>query len=212
MFPIKDCISSVHYFIRLQEDNLSRSECLHLVFTRDAGLDGGVRGSTEAPAGPVAGVQQPAAQAGRVEHPVLAASNSLNIGRSHVCLEWLTTNLEQKAVLLALPGVGDLPRGRAEAGVPAVVVALLLDEGVAAAVRDVAQQALLHTLPGGAAQHAARGPGRAAAVDSRLSTIYLSFFNDWRPVQFADALVEVEIFTMCERVANFLTKMSSLYL
>ena len=79
MFSIKDCISSVHHFIRLQEDNLSRSECLHLVFTRDAGLDGGVRGSTEAPAGPVAGVQQPAAQAGRVEHPVLTAPNSLNI-------------------------------------------------------------------------------------------------------------------------------------
>ena len=74
------------------------------------------------------------------------------------------SDLEEEAVLLALPGVGDLPLGRAEAGVPAVVVALLLDEGVAAAVRDVAQQALLHTLPGRAAHHAARGPGRAAAA------------------------------------------------
>ena len=73
-------------------------------------------------------------------------------------------NLEEEAVLLALPGVGDLPLGRAEAGVPAVVVALLLDEGVAASVRDVAQQTLLHALPGGAAQHAARGPGRAATA------------------------------------------------
>ena len=42
------------------------------------------------------------------------------------------SDLEQEAVLLALPGVGDLPLGRAEAGVPAVVVALLLDECVAA--------------------------------------------------------------------------------
>ena len=73
------------------------------------------------------------------------------------------SDLEQEAVLLALPGVGDLPPGRAEAGVPAVVVALLLDEGVAASVRDLAQQTLLHALPGGAAHHAARGPGRAAA-------------------------------------------------
>ena len=42
------------------------------------------------------------------------------------------SDLEEEAVLLALPGVGDLPPGRAEAGVPAVVVALLLYEGVAA--------------------------------------------------------------------------------
>ena len=194
MFPIKDCISSVHYFIRLQEDNLSCSECLHLVFTRDAGLDRGVRGSTEAPAGPVAGVQQPAAQAGRIEHPVLAASYGLNIGRSHVCLEWLTTNLEEEAVLLALPGVGDLPPGRAEAGVPAVVVALLVYEGVAAAVRDIAQYALLHALPGGAGYGAAGGPGLAAAV------------------QLAGALEEGEVFTMCEGVTNILAKTWGLYL
>ena len=71
----------------------------------------------------------------------------------------MASNLEEEAVLLALPGVGDLPLGRAEAGVPAVVVALLLDEGVAASVRDLVQQTLLHALSGGAAQHTARGPG-----------------------------------------------------
>ena len=96
----------------------------------------------------------------------------------------MASNLEEDAVLLALPGVGDLPLGRAEAGVPAVVVALLLDEGVAAAVRDVAQQTLLHALPGGAAQHAARGPGRAAAVDTKyLQSIHPSSITDLYSLQ-----------------------------
>ena len=102
--------------------------------------------------------------------------------------------LEEKTVLLTLCGVGDLPLRSAEAGVPAVVVALLVYEGVTAAVRDLAQYALLHTLGGGAGYGAAGGPGLAAAV------------------QLAGALEEVEIFTMCEGVTNILTKTWSLYL
>ena len=137
---------------------------MYLVVTSGACFNGWILRTTEPPAGSVAGVQQSAGETGQVEHPVHTASDGLNIGKSNICLGWLTSNLEEEAVLLALPGVGDLPLGRAEAGVPAVVVALLLDEGVAASVRDVAQQTLLHALPGGAAHHAARGPGRAAAA------------------------------------------------
>ena len=102
--------------------------------------------------------------------------------------------LEEKTVLLALRGVGDLPLRSAEAGVPAVVVALLVYEGVTAAVRDLAQYALLHTLGRGAGYGAAGGPGLAAAV------------------QLAGALEEGEIFTMCEGVTNILAKTWSLYL
>ena len=102
--------------------------------------------------------------------------------------------LEEKTVLLTLCGVGDLPLRSAEASVPAVVVALLVYEGVTAAVRDLAQYALLHTLGGGAGYGAAGGPGLAAAV------------------QLAGALEEGEIFTMCEGVTNILAKTWSLYL
>ena len=75
-----------------------------------------------------------------------------------------------------------------------MVVALLVYEGVAAAVRDIAQYALLHALPGGAGYGAAGGPGLAAAV------------------QLAGALEEVEVFTMREGVTNILAKTWGLYL
>ena len=87
-------------------------------------------------------------------------------------------HLQELAVLLALQRVGDLPPGRAEPGVPAVVVAALRHEGVAAAGPRLPQQALVHTLARGAAQEAAggdqgRAAGRGVVIQPQIDRGYL---------------------------------------
>ena len=87
-------------------------------------------------------------------------------------------HLQELAVLLALQRVGDLPPGRAEAGVPAVVVAALRHEGIAAAGPRLPQQAVVHTLAWGAAQEAAgggqgRAAGRGVVIQPQIDRGYL---------------------------------------
>ena len=132
--------------------------------------DGGGLGSALAPAGAVRGVQRGTAQAGDVKHPVVAQAEGLQYIIMHIMqystlhhINQTLPHLQELAVLLALQRVGDLPLGRAEAGVPAVVVAALRHEGVAAAGPRLSQHAVVHTLARGAAQEAAGGDqGRAA--------------------------------------------------
>ena len=175
--------------------------------------DGGGLGSALAPAGAVRGVQRGTAQAGEVKHPVVAQAEGLQYIIMHIMqystlhhINQTLPHLQELAVLLALQRVGDLPLGRAEAGVPAVVVAALRHEGVAAAGPRLPQHAVVHTLARGAAQEAAGGDqGRAAGSDQTTTD------RQRLPVQSADTLVKLEELTVREGTADVLTQFGCLH-